>query len=202
MKQIALIGYSGHSYVIADAIIENNYTLVGYFELEETPSNPFKLEYLGKDEEISDQNICYFPAIGSNRIREQIFKLINKKKVETINVIHPTASISSFSKIGIGNFIAASVRINPLSIITNGCIINTGAIIEHECYIGEFSHVAPGAVLTGNVKIGKSSFIGANSVIKQGVTIGENVIIGAGTVVLKDIPDNQTWVGNPAKRIK
>ena len=74
-------------------------------------------------------------------------------------------------------------------------------MIEHECIIGDFSHIAPGAVLCGSVSIGKGSFIGANSVIKQGIKIGNNVTIGAGSVVINDILDNTKVVGNPSKII-
>jgi acetyltransferase-like isoleucine patch superfamily enzyme len=45
-------------------------------------------------------------------------------------------------------------------------------------------------------------FIGAGAIIIQGITIGENSIIGAGSVVIKNIPENSTYVGNPAKLIK
>ncbi|HPN57619.1 MAG TPA: DapH/DapD/GlmU-related protein, partial [Chitinophagaceae bacterium] len=73
--------------------------------------------------------------------------------------------------------------------------------IDHECIIGDFTHIAPGAVLCGNVKVGRNTFIGANSVIRQGIIIGDNVTIGAGTVVVKDVPDGATVVGNPAKNL-
>lgn len=41
--------------------------------------------------------------------------------------------------------------------------------------------------------------IGAGSVVLCGVTIGRNAMIGAGSVVTKDIPDNELWLGNPAR---
>jgi len=33
------------------------------------------------------------------------------------------------------------------------------------------------------------------------VVVGKNVTIGAGSVILKDIPDNVTVIGNPARII-
>ncbi len=52
------------------------------------------------------------------------------------------------------------------------------------------------------VNIEKNVFIGAHSIILKGVTIGENSIIGAGSIITKDVPSNEIWGGNPAKKIK
>lgn len=49
--------------------------------------------------------------------------------------------------------------------------------------------------------IGNNVNIYAGAIVVGGITIGNNVSIGAGTVVTKDIPDNCTVVGNPAKII-
>ena len=40
-----------------------------------------------------------------------------------------------------------------------------------------------------------------NVVVIGGVRIGNNVNIGAGAVVTKDVPDNCTVIGNPARII-
>jgi acetyltransferase-like isoleucine patch superfamily enzyme len=53
--------------------------------------------------------------------------------------------------------------------------------------------------LCGNVIIGKGSFVGAGAVIRQGITIGKNAVIGAGAVVVKDVADNTTVLGIPAR---
>lgn len=46
----------------------------------------------------------------------------------------------------------------------------------------------------------KGASIGANSTILGGVTIGENAMIGAGSVVTKDVPAQELWYGNPARK--
>jgi len=54
----------------------------------------------------------------------------------------------------------------------------------------------------GQVVLKKNCKIGSHSVIMPGVTVGENSIVGACSFVNKDVPDNETWGGCPAKPIK
>jgi len=49
------------------------------------------------------------------------------------------------------------------------------------------------------VSIGDDCWIGGNAVILPGVSIGDRCIVGAGAVVTRDVPDDSTVVGNPAK---
>lgn len=197
------MGYSGHGFVVAEAAISTNMNLKYYSEIEKLTINPFDLEYLGFEKETSFNgwlnDFSFILGIGNNALRQKISNLVVSKNKEILNVIHSSASISNEIKIGKGNFIARNVSINPLVVIEDTCILNTGCIIEHECIIKEAAHIAPGAVLTGNVTIGERSFVGANSIIKQGVIIGKDVVIGAGSVVLYDVPDGKTVVGNPSK---
>lgn len=50
--------------------------------------------------------------------------------------------------------------------------------------------------------IKKGASIGANATVLGGLIIGVNALIGAGSVVTKNVPDNELWVGNPAKKIR
>jgi UDP-perosamine 4-acetyltransferase len=68
-------------------------------------------------------------------------------------------------------------------------IVNTGAIVDHDCLIGGHVHVAPGAM----------AHIGTAAAIIQGIKIGAGVIIGAGSVVIRDVPPEKKAVGNPAR---
>ena len=54
----------------------------------------------------------------------------------------------------------------------------------------------------GKVVIKKNAFLGMGTMVIKPVTIGENAIIGAGSVVTHDIPNNEIWAGNPAKKIR
>ncbi len=54
---------------------------------------------------------------------------------------------------------------------------------------------------TKPVLIKEGAFIGACVIILKGVTIGKRAVVGAGAVVTHNIPDDEIWAGNPAKRI-
>ena len=201
-KKVVIIGYSGHSFGCIEVAISQDYSIIGYHDLLKNVSNPYNLKYLGHEDNINSNNKPFI-AIGDNTIRRKIYE---KFKLDNISLnttlVHSNTIISKSALIKEQTFVGAGVIINPQVKIDLGCIINTGAILEHDCYIGKFSHIAPGAVLAGNVSIGSGCFVGANSVIKQGVKVGDNVIIGAGAVVLKNINSNTIFAGNPAKQIK
>jgi sugar O-acyltransferase (sialic acid O-acetyltransferase NeuD family) len=202
---IAILGYSGHSLVVLDAAKEMGLNVEYYCERNQISFNPFDIDYLGDEgsESFNWNSVDQFIlGIGDNKIRQKVADLIAFNKKIILNVVHPTSIISNYAKVGAGNFIAANVTVNALVKIADRCILNTGCIIEHECIVESGVHLAPGSVLAGNVSVGENSFIGANSVVKQGVKIGKGVTVGAGSVVIKDIPDNEIWAGNPAKKLK
>ena len=71
--------------------------------------------------------------------------------------------------------------------------------MEHECIVGDFSHISVGAIICGGCVVENDVFIGANTTVIQGVRIGKNSIIGAGSLILADVPEGSkihgVWKG-------
>jgi sugar O-acyltransferase (sialic acid O-acetyltransferase NeuD family) len=204
VKQIALIGYSGHAFVLADIAFLCGYNIIGYLEKQEKDYNPFSLKYLGSETALNSkyfniENTSFIIGIGNYHIRRVITNSLQHINIPYSILQHPHAIIASSAIIKEGSVVMASVSINPLAKVGRHVICNTGCIIDHECIIGDYVHIAPGAVLTGNVEVGECTLIGANTVINPGIKIGSNAVIGAGSVVLSNIPDNAVAYGNPAK---
>src|SRR5690606_29904903 len=200
---MVLIGYSGHGYVACSIIQAMGKAITGYCDMEPKTMNPFQLKYLGRETDPDAIKIMLasgcFIAVGDNGLRQKIASGLEKESILFQNIIHPSAIVTLELAPAQGIMVAPHVVIHPLSSIGRGVICNTASVIEHDCVIGEFAHIAPGAILCGNVEIGIHSFVGAGSVIRPGIKVGKDVIIGAGSVVVKDIPDGSRVMGNPAR---
>lgn len=205
-SDVILFGYSGHAKVVIDCLESHNHNVVSYFDKNESADDSHGLNYLGFERDVDivslSQDSDVFPAIGDNSLRAKVVQLIRQNQLKQTRAIHNTSFLSNYATVGLSSMIGPMAVVNAGAKIGEGTIINSNATVEHDCVIGDFVHVAPGSILAGNVSIGHLSFIGAGAVVKQGVNIGENVVIGAGSVVLDDIPDNETWAGVPAKKIR
>ncbi len=87
------------------------------------------------------------------------------------------------------------------SVIKEGCKIDAQCLISHNAYLGKNSSLVCGAKIYGSVKTGDNLYI-ASAMIKNQVEVGENVVVGMGSVVLKNIEDNTTVIGVPARPLK
>lgn len=96
----------------------------------------------------------------------------------------------------------AGTIINADAKIGKQSIINTGAVVEHDCVIGEFTMVAPRATNCGFSKIGNNCWMGAGSVTNNVITVCDDVVVGSGATVVKNINETGTYVGVPAKKLK
>ena len=205
MKEVVIIGYSGHAYVACDILARMGRTVVGYCDKEEQEDNPLTLKYFGdeSDKTVLDQLMDYecFVAIGNNEVRRQIGTYLTENQITLIKAIHPDAIVSSSASIGAGAMIGPGAIVNAFATIDEGAICNSRSVIEHECNVGEYSHIGPGAVLGGNVRIGNNTLIGAGAVVLLNLQVGSNTVIGAGSVVINNIGDNKKAVGNPCRYI-
>lgn len=210
-RKILLVGGGGHCKSVLDALLTTGkYSNIGIIDQKENVGEKIlSVPIVGCDDELPrfyqegfTHAFVTVGSIGNPKLRMKLFHLIERSGFHIPNIIDETAIISDHALLCKGIFVGKNAVINAGSFIHKGAIINTSVIIEHDCLVEEFSHIAPGTVLCGHVKIGKRSHIGANSVIKQQTNIGKNTIIGMGSTVLTDIGNNTIAYGNPCKEVR
>lgn len=203
MKCLAILGASGHGKVVADAAERSGWGSIRFFDDAwpgltvngHWPVVGSSVELLSNLEEYDGVVV----GIGDNRIRHQKLQDLDTAGARVVSVIHPSATVSPYVKLGPGAVVFANAVINADVVIGAGAIINTGAVIEHDCRLGECTHVSPNATLAGGVVLGQLVWVGANACVKQLVSIGNEVVVGMGSVVLQNVVAGQVVAGNPAR---
>ncbi len=201
-EKIVLIGGGGHAHSVVDAIERmGQYEIAGFIDQE--PTTSYK-EYttIGSDDDLdaifkSGITLAAVTVgyLGKSRLRETLFSRAKSLGFAFPPIIDPSAVVANDAIIEEGSFIGKLAVVNSNTNIGAMTIVNSGAVIEHDCCLGDFSHVAVNATLCGNVQAGKFTFVGANAVVIQGVTLGDSALVGAGAVVLGDVKENQKVVG-------
>ena len=203
-RKIVLIGGGGHCKSVLDTLFRNK----SYDQVVITDNNIpagtmiMGAEVVGDDAVLPEllQNgfknaFITVGSVKSTRVRHILYKKIIDAGFDIVNVIDTTAIVSEHSILGKGIFVGKNAVVNAGATIGDCSIINTGAIIEHECFVGEFTHISVNANLCGDVRVGADTLVGAGSTVIQGIEIGNNVIIGAGSTVIRNVEDNSIKYG-------
>lgn len=200
-KKTLLIGGGGHARSIVESFGAARFA--GYVAL--TPAEyPISLPYEGDDRYVTDsfspEEFDIHIAVGftsgaSLRLRRHIIELY--QAYNPVTLIASSAVVTPSSRIGAGSAVMAGVIVNRAD-IGRHCVINTGAIIEHDCTLQSNVFIGPGAILCGEVRVGHDVFIGAGAVIREGLTIPDGTIIAMGAVVTSSPDSDNIWAGNPA----
>ena len=201
-KKTIILGSGGHAKVLIETLLLNKVDILGIITKglkKNEYFNGFKI--LSDDDNdifnYKNNKISLVNGIGQmpgSESRLSLAKKMRKQKYEFLQVIHPSAIISSNVNFKSGIQIMAGAIVQNNTSIGEDTIINTGVIIEHDCVIGKNVHIASGTICCGNVSVGNGSFVGAGSTIIQGVKIGAGCLIAAGSVVDKDVDDNKKFI--------
>lgn len=203
-RKLLIIGAGGHGKVAADAAADmGKWESIGFLDDNPGLSSSLSLPVLGKSTEafryLEEYDI--FVGIGNNRIRETMLTKLKEADACIPVIIHPEAVIGREVVIGEGSVILAGAVINCSTRIGRGCIVNTGATIDHDNVLEDYVHVSPGAHTGGTVCIGSCTWLGIGSTVNNNTTVAGNCIIGAGAAVIKDILEEGTYVGVPARHL-
>ena len=209
MKKTVLIGAGGHARAVIDFLKNSlEIEIVGLVEKDDfSPGqNVAGFPVIGTDVLLADffrQGISYalitVGGTGDNALRESLYVKTRKIGFTLINAAHPSAIISSEVKLGSGNTFMAGTIVGPGTTVGNNVLVNTGAVIEHDCRLEDHVHIGPGAKIAGGVEIKSGSHIGIGAVVLQNRKIGRNALAAAGAVVIDDVPDRAVVAGVPAK---
>jgi UDP-perosamine 4-acetyltransferase len=205
---VVIVGAGGHGKVVLDILLAaGKYKPVGFLDADPalTDSYVAGLPVLGSINALASLRRRVrraVVAIGDNRTRVHYAALLRELGIDLVNAIHPSAFVSPTATIGMNVVVAARAAVGTEARLADSVIVNTSAVVDHECDVGEGAHVCPGAALAGRVRVGRGAFIGTGVSVIQCRTVGDHATVGAGAVVIRDVLDDTTVVGVPARPVR
>lgn len=198
--KLAIIGAGGHAKEVYQSLIrqgEGKHRSAGFYVEPEYVTEGAVLCGLPikSVEELDSETHLIHIAVGNIDFRARLYSNMKEFGFNFATIIDPLSTIAD-SDIQEGSYIAPGAILTADVKIGKCCIVNTGAIVSHECVIEDFCNISPGAVLCGNVRVGERSLIGAGSMIREKTWIRDNVVLGMGSVVTKNILDPGTYIIN------
>jgi len=207
LKRILILGAGAQGQCIANAILlaakaGQPVTAMGY--LDDNPELCHKqvlgLPVFGPLKALADMSYdSVILGIGNNRLRGQLYEKLTSQGIKFITIVNPTALIGQEVSIGPGTFIGGYVIVDIGTTIGANVIIHGGSVIGHHNIIGDHVHIAPGVHTAGQVSIGAAAMIGIGTNIIPQRSVGSWAVIGGGSLVNRNVPNNVTVAGVPAK---
>jgi acetyltransferase EpsM len=191
-QRIVIVGAGSQGTIVADILERAGTPAIGF--VDDTPGK----DVLGTIDDLRTiAHDAIIVAIGDNRLRRGLLERLAGERLAT--AIHPFTSIAASARIGDGSMISAGVILQPRAVVGRGVILNTKASIDHDSAVGDFAHISVGTTIGANVRIGEETLIAPGVTVVSGMTIGARSIIGAGAVVVRNVPDDVTAFGVPAR---
>jgi sugar O-acyltransferase (sialic acid O-acetyltransferase NeuD family) len=210
MKNLIIIGARGYGREVYNLALQcegykKDYVVKGFLDDKEDALEGFENypKIIGNVEDyVIQENDIFCCALGSVKWKKHYIELIESKGGKFINLVHPTVIIHSNVKLGIGLIVFMYSNISNDCTVDDFVTIQGFVAIGHDskigkwCHINAYSFTGGYAVLEDEVCLNTRSTVLPNIIVRKGATVG------AASLVIKNVKENTTVFGVPAKRIE
>jgi sugar O-acyltransferase (sialic acid O-acetyltransferase NeuD family) len=145
---------------------------------------PSELEEL-RGRGLKNAHVC----IGDAAAKMEVAGVLKAAGFQLINVIHPSAALSSRATLGENVFVGPQAVVGVAAEIGDLCQINNAASIAHHSKLERAVAVSDGARIGGMVQIGEGTLVGIGAVINSRIAVGRNCVLVSGITVYSNVPD-------------
>jgi NDP-sugar pyrophosphorylase family protein len=192
-RELIVLGAGSAAELILEHVnISGNYKIKYFVDYNDFPhrSHLFDVEVLGFNQLDELRNFGYeniFIHLPSGKKTLEAMEYCLKRGFRLINVIHPTASISTTSVMGLNNLIGPYVVIGPYVTIGDSVSVLNCASVAHHSKIGNGARISDGARVAGNVKISDFVLLGLNSTVNARISIEKEITVLSGRSVYESL---------------
>lgn len=114
-------------------------------------------------------------------------------------VVHPSASIGTGCRVDAGSVVLAGVVMTADVEVGRHVVVMPHVTLTHDDVVDDFVTLCAGVTLGGGVRVRSGAYLGMSASVRHGVRVGRDAVLGMGAALVRDLPDDETWVGVPAR---
>jgi sugar O-acyltransferase (sialic acid O-acetyltransferase NeuD family) len=130
-------------------------------------------------------------GIGNISRRIEVFSRLIRAGFAFPTLVHPTAFVEPSAELQQGVQIFPHAYVGSEVKVGFGTIVNTAAVVSHDCHLDAYVNVAPGTLLAGGVVIEEGVLVGMGVSVNLNVKVGSGAMIGNSAVIKAEVPANQ-----------
>lgn len=208
MPELILVAASGLAReVLASTRTSGSFNVVGF--LDDDPvlagEDIDGVPVLGRIADATAFPTVFFVlCAGKGATREKIAFMLAGMGIGSVryaSVVDSSAVVSDGSVIGAGCILLANVVLTAGVRLGSHVVAMPNVTFTHDDEVDDFATLAAGVSLGGGVHIGRRAYLGMNSAVREHLSVGSGATVGMGAAVLNDMPDDETWVGVPARAL-
>lgn len=209
MKNLIIIGARGFGREVYDLATQCSgynieYVIKGFLDDKMDALTGFENypQIISSVEEYEIQeNDIFVCALGTVKWKKYYAELILKKGGRFINLVHPSTKLNTNVSVGIGLIVFMYANISNDCVIEDFVTIQGYAGLGHDTQIKKWAHLSSYSFTGGFVILEEESTLNTRATVLPHVIVRKGATVGASSLVIKNVKENTTVFGVPAKKL-
>lgn len=209
MKDLIIVGASGFGRELLMAIKEINqikqeWNVLGFIDdnLHALEGIECSHQLLGTiDEWNPEKGELFAMGIAKPSVKKIVADKLKDRGAEFASIIHPTARIGTPTKYGEGLVLFSYADLSVNCEVGDFVFMNSFSQVGHDSIIGDYCTLFPNCSIAGGGKLGEGVLIGTAASTYPNIKVGNYATVGMNSAVIRNVKENTTVMGVPAKKV-
>jgi len=210
MKNLIIIGARGFGREVYDLATQCSgfnieYVIKGFLDDKADALDGFE-NYPAIISSVEDYKIqeddVFVCALGTVKWKKYYAELIMAKGGSFINLIHPSTKLNTNTVVGTGLLVFMYANISNDCIIEDFVTIQGYVGLGHDTKIRKWVHVSSYSFTGGFVVLEEESTLNTRATVLPHVIVRKGATVGAASLVIRNVKENTTVFGVPAKKLE